>query len=108
MCGGICGPAGEMSEGRCSVCYRPYRQCSCLLDSAARRQTKKKLAPMKKAIMSKDRIENGFEEKYGRPMTKKEKAKKLGQIYHRKTLWQGSYGIRRAYNNPKRRKRQTN
>ena len=75
MCGGICGPAGEMSEGRCSVCYRPYRQCSCLLDSAARRQTKKKLAPMKKAIMSKDRIENGFEEKYGRPMTKREKDK---------------------------------
>ena len=75
MCGGICGTAGEMSEGRCSVCYRPYRQCSCLLDSAARRQTKKKLAPMKKAIMSKDRIENGFDEKYGRPMTKKEKAK---------------------------------
>lgn len=30
MCGGICGPAGEMSVGRCSVCYRPYRQCACL------------------------------------------------------------------------------
>lgn len=59
MCGGICGPAGEMSEGRCSICYRPYRQCSC----------------MSTPKMSKKRIENGFEEKYGRPMTKKEKDK---------------------------------
>ena len=55
MCGGICGPAGEMNEGCCSVCGRTYRQCSCLLHPAARDQTKKKLEPMKKAIMSKDK-----------------------------------------------------
>ena len=58
MCGGICGPGsdgGNYSDGHmdiCVGCKRPRWMCNCLSAySAAAKQTKKKLAPMKKAMI---------------------------------------------------------
>ena len=72
MCGGICGPAGEegtYSDGRmdiCVGCKRPRWMCNCLSPySAAAKQTKKKLAPMKKAIFdnAKEKSKGGLKKR---------------------------------------------
>ena len=49
MCGGICGPAGEMYEYNthppvrvCAVCHRTIRNCSCVFKKAKTRGGLKK------------------------------------------------------------------
>ncbi len=47
MCGGICGPAGEDSEGHywtnsCHICGKGLKQCSCMDLRKIKKNNKKK------------------------------------------------------------------